>query len=153
MKNPQTTIATTFLTHIISAIDGVRDLKFWLHAWEPDILTSDEKVVPIQAQKSKFSKVRVGKMADTLVLKVESEGVFESDLRSVWIFELGQKLTEIATFYIIFLRKGFLNEEKLVISILSYRSVNVKKEKRKGKEFSWKRLICKGNKWTGLFFQ
>ena len=50
---------------------------------KPDILTSDEKVVPIQAQKSKFSKVRVGKMADTLVLKVESEGVFESDLRSV----------------------------------------------------------------------
>ena len=40
-------------------------------------------------------------MAATLVLKVESEGVFESDLRSVWIFELGQKLTEIATFYII----------------------------------------------------
>ena len=33
MKNPQTTIATTFLTHIISAIDGVRDLKFWLHAY------------------------------------------------------------------------------------------------------------------------
>ena len=51
---------------------------------KPDILTSDEKVVQIQqAQKSKFSKVRVGKMADTLVLKVESEGVFESDLRSV----------------------------------------------------------------------
>jgi len=52
---------------------------------KPDfILTSDEKVVQIQqAQKSKFSKVRVGKMADTLALKVESEGVFESDLRSV----------------------------------------------------------------------
>ena len=26
MKNPQTTIAPTFLTHIISAIDGVIDL-------------------------------------------------------------------------------------------------------------------------------
>ena len=114
---------------------------------------SDEKLVRSRLKNGKFSKVRNRNMAATLVLKLESEGVFESDLRSVWIFELGQKLTEIATFYIIFLRKGFLNEEKLVISILSYRSVNVKKEKRKGKEFSWKRLICKGNKWTGLFFQ
>jgi len=52
-------------------------------------------------------------MAATLVLKVESGGVFESDLRSVWIFELGPKLTEIATFYIIFLRrKGFLKKKK-----------------------------------------
>ena len=32
MKNPQTTIAPTFLTHIISAIDGVMHLLFMLFA-------------------------------------------------------------------------------------------------------------------------
>ena len=62
---------------------------------KPKVWISDEN----PGSKFKFSKVRVGNMAATLVLKVDSEGVFESDLRSVWIFELGQKLTEIATFY------------------------------------------------------
>ena len=64
--------------------------------WQAFSIVSDK----IQAGKwSNFQKSGTRKMAATLVLKVESEGVFESDLRSVWIFELGQKLTEIATFF------------------------------------------------------
>ena len=45
-------------------------------------------------------KSGVRNIAAMLVLKVKAKAVFESELRTVWIFELGQKLTKIATFII-----------------------------------------------------
>ena len=47
------------------------------------ILISDDKLVRSRLKNGEFSKVRNRNMAATLVLKLESEGVFESDLRSV----------------------------------------------------------------------
>ena len=47
-----------------------------------------------------IKKSGVRNIAAMLVLKVKSKAVFESELRTVWIFELGQKLTKIATFII-----------------------------------------------------
>ena len=90
--------------------------------------------------KFKFSKVRVGNMAATLVLKVDSEGVFESDLRSVWIFELGQKLTEMATFTLFFQEgRDFWRKRSNFDSHIG-RSMS-RRRKERGKNLA-KRLIC-----------
>ena len=84
-------------------------------------------------------------MAATLVLKLKSEAVFESDLRSVWIFELGQKLTEIATFTY-FSKEGIFGEK-------SYRSdFGKKKSSEKTEMIVWKfENLEEMSKWTRLF--
>ena len=52
IKNPQTTIALTFLTHIISGIDGVLCLqfeKFWIWSW-----CKDRKRKPFKSAESGY---------------------------------------------------------------------------------------------------